>query len=129
MLMLPDPLAAAQVTQLIFNQPAPTESEDCLYLNVYAPATPAGSAGRAVMFWIYGGALQFGNAGELFSEPKSFKFDGHVLMVSQAKHTMMDLHSPLTKMLSLSRPTTGPMVSYMHNGCIAPLTFRSIRLS
>ena len=33
------------------------------YLNVYAPSTPAPADGRAVLFWIYGGALQFGNAG------------------------------------------------------------------
>jgi len=61
--MLLDPLASSQVTQLIFNQPAPKESEDCLYLNIYAPSSPAAGAGRAVMFWIYGGALQFGNEG------------------------------------------------------------------
>lgn len=58
-----DPLASSQLTQAIFNNPPPEESEDCLYLNVYAPATPAGGKGRAVMFWIYGGSLQFGNAG------------------------------------------------------------------
>lgn len=58
-----DPLASNQFTQAVFNNPRPVESEDCLYLNVYAPATPAGGAGRAVMVWIYGGSLQFGNAG------------------------------------------------------------------
>lgn len=44
----------------VFNDPPPQESEDCLYLNVYAPATPPPEGGRTVMFWIYGGALQFG---------------------------------------------------------------------
>jgi len=39
------------------------ESEDCLFLNVFAPSTPAPAGGRAVLFWIYGGALQFGSAG------------------------------------------------------------------
>lgn len=34
------------------------------YLNVYAPSTPAPADGRAVMYWIYGGSLQFGNAGQ-----------------------------------------------------------------
>lgn len=48
----------------IFNNPAPaSESEDCLYLNVYAPASPFPIEGRAVMFWIYGGDLQFGYSG------------------------------------------------------------------
>jgi carboxylesterase type B len=65
MLIVLDPLASSQLTQSIFNNPPPVESEDCLYLNVYAPATPAGGAGRAVLFWIYGGSLQFGTAGKM----------------------------------------------------------------
>ncbi|TKX20191.1 hypothetical protein C1H76_7692 [Elsinoe australis] len=48
-----------------FNNPPPPESEDCLYLNVFAPDTPVSPQnGRSVMFWIYGGSLQFGNAGQ-----------------------------------------------------------------
>ncbi|KAF2148848.1 alpha/beta-hydrolase [Myriangium duriaei CBS 260.36] len=51
------------VTQDVFNNPAPKESEDCLYLNVYAPSTPVHPDNkRSVLFWIYGGSLQFGNA-------------------------------------------------------------------
>jgi len=42
----------------------PEESEDCLYLNVYVPDAPAPPGGRTVMFWIYGGSLQFGTAGQ-----------------------------------------------------------------
>lgn len=61
-----DPLASQQFAQAVFNNPGgppPIESEDCLYLNVYAPSgSPVGN-GRAVMFWIYGGSLQFGTAG------------------------------------------------------------------
>jgi len=40
----------------------PPESEDCLYINVYAPAKPPPSGGRAVMVWFYGGLLQFGTS-------------------------------------------------------------------
>ncbi|KAF2094079.1 alpha/beta-hydrolase [Rhizodiscina lignyota] len=42
-----------------FNTPPPPagESEDCLNVNIYAPATPGK---KPVMFWIYGGSLQFG---------------------------------------------------------------------
>ncbi|KAF4549769.1 Carboxylesterase-like protein 5 [Elsinoe fawcettii] len=48
-----------------FNNPPPPESEDCLYLNVFAPDTPVSPQNaRSVMFWIYGGSLQFGNAGQ-----------------------------------------------------------------
>ncbi|KAI5274839.1 alpha/beta-hydrolase [Aureobasidium subglaciale] len=59
------PLVAQHFTELVFNNPPPQESEDCLYLNVYAPATePDSRKGRTVMFWIYGGSLEFGNAGQ-----------------------------------------------------------------
>ena len=44
----------------MFNNPAPKESEDCLYLNVYQPDARAKAPGRAVLFWLYGGSLQFG---------------------------------------------------------------------
>lgn len=59
----PYPQLTQEFTKNVFNEPPPTESEDCLYLNVYAPSTPAPAGGRAVLFWIYGGALEFGNAG------------------------------------------------------------------
>jgi acetylcholinesterase len=49
---------------LAFNTPAPQESEDCLYLNVFTPSTRPPPGGYPVMFWIYGGALEFGNAGQ-----------------------------------------------------------------
>lgn len=58
------PRASYEFSQAVFNNPPPEESEDCLYLNVYTPSTPAPSDGRAVMFWIYGGSLQYGNAGQ-----------------------------------------------------------------
>lgn len=56
-----EPQVVADITNEVFNNPQPAESEDCLYLNVFAPATD--TPGKAVMFWIYGGNLQFGNAG------------------------------------------------------------------
>ena len=47
-----------------FSSPSPVESENCLFLNVFAPAGEAPEGGRPVLFWIYGGGLQFGNAGQ-----------------------------------------------------------------
>jgi carboxylesterase type B len=40
----------------------PEESEDCLYLNVWVPSRTPPAGGYPVMFWIYGGNLQFGTA-------------------------------------------------------------------
>jgi len=46
-----------------------------LYLNVYAPSTPAGDMGRAVMFWIFGGSLQFGTGGASFTANSAISAD------------------------------------------------------
>lgn len=52
------------------------------YLNVYAPSTPAPADGRAVLFWIYGGALQFGNAGQPTYDGSSFAAYEDVIVVT-----------------------------------------------
>jgi carboxylesterase type B len=57
-----DPEKARNLTIKIFSSPMPVESEDCLYLNVWAPTTKPPPGGFPVMFWIYGGNLQFGHA-------------------------------------------------------------------
>ncbi|KIJ56376.1 hypothetical protein M422DRAFT_239597 [Sphaerobolus stellatus SS14] len=46
----------------LFNTPPPQagESEDCLFLNVWAPADT--KTLKPVLFWIYGGSLAFGTA-------------------------------------------------------------------
>ncbi|KAF5349354.1 hypothetical protein D9758_011781 [Tetrapyrgos nigripes] len=49
----------------LFNNPQdpPQESEDCLFLNVWAPANVSqNNARKPVVIWIYGGGLVFGTA-------------------------------------------------------------------
>lgn len=43
------------------------ESEDCLYLNIYAPSPCNGNNGngnKTVMIWLYGGGLQYGSSSQ-----------------------------------------------------------------
>jgi len=42
--------------------PARAASEDCLFLNVWSPASAAPGAKLPVMFWIYGGGFVFGSS-------------------------------------------------------------------
>jgi carboxylesterase type B len=66
------------LTIALFDNPGgapPQESEDCLYLNIYTPAGEPRKGGRPVMFWIYGGGLNFGTAG--ISAYDGSKFAAH----------------------------------------------------
>lgn len=54
-------------------------SEDCLYINVYAPTRDASTKLRPVIFYIHGGAFQFGT-GMLYG-PK-YLLDKDVILVT-----------------------------------------------
>jgi para-nitrobenzyl esterase len=70
--------ACAQPSSL---QSSPSESEDCLYLNVWAP-DPAPSRPRPVMVWFHGGGNLTGSASDVVPFPgiPGRIYDGHVLV-------------------------------------------------
>ncbi len=74
------------------NVPPPPagENEDCLYLNVYAPAAPG--TGRTVMFWIYGGNLQFGSNSVSFYDGTAFAAEQGVVLVVPNYRTNGNIH-------------------------------------
>lgn len=59
----PEGNALRNFSIVIYSTPMPEESEDCLYLNVWVPGGDVPEGGFPVLFWIYGGNLQFGTAG------------------------------------------------------------------
>ncbi|KAJ7817835.1 carboxylesterase [Mycena olivaceomarginata] len=71
------PFASSALDRFLFNNPSdpPPENEDCLFLNVWAPASR--NQKLPVLIWIHGGALTFGTA----SVPE---YDGMSLAANQA---------------------------------------------
>jgi carboxylesterase type B len=64
------------------NGPAPIESTDCLYINVFAPANAIIESKLPVLFWIYGGGLQGGSAGITYYDGTSFAANQGIILVS-----------------------------------------------
>lgn len=58
---------------------APSDTEDCLYLNVIGPATPT-SKPRPVMVWVHGGGFTFGAGSDY--DLKRLALGGDVVVVS-----------------------------------------------
>lgn len=74
-----DPEASREFTMAAFGEDV-EESEDCLYINIFAPDTPGKE--KVVMFWIYGGALEFGYAGNSLYDGTSFAANHDVIVVA-----------------------------------------------
>ena len=68
----PSPVASAE--------PAP--SEDCLFLNVWSPASAGPGAKLPVMFWIYGGGFMFGSSASPNTSGTQFAKQGVVLVAA-----------------------------------------------
>ena len=68
------------ITKTIFAYPDSVESEDCLYLNVFVPATP--TQNKTVMNWIFPGNLYFGDASRPLYDGSSFAANQDVIVVA-----------------------------------------------
>ena len=64
-----------------YDQMVPPCDEDCLYLNIWAPAGAAPGDGLPVLFWIHGGAFMHGCGSEKEFDGEGFARKG-VIMVS-----------------------------------------------
>ncbi|KAH7372010.1 carboxylesterase [Pyrenochaeta sp. MPI-SDFR-AT-0127] len=74
-----------ELTKQFFNNPTstpPAESEDCLYLNVYTPSNVTPESKKAVMFWLFGGNLQFGTGSLDFYDGSSLAITQDVVVVT-----------------------------------------------
>ncbi len=71
-----------------FGTPGPPagESEDCLNLNVFAPAG-ASEGSKAVLFWIHGGGFSIGSGSLPFYDGASFAADHDVVVVTMNYRT------------------------------------------
>jgi acetylcholinesterase len=71
----------------MFNSPPPEESEDCLYLNVWAPSGTPPDKGWPVMMWFYGGGFQFGSGGLPGYDGTAFASNENIVLVTQNYRT------------------------------------------
>jgi para-nitrobenzyl esterase len=62
--------------------PVPAPSEDCLFLNVWRPASAAAGAKLPVMVWIYGGGFMFGSSAMPLTSGTQFAKQGVVLVAA-----------------------------------------------
>jgi para-nitrobenzyl esterase len=62
--------------------PGSADSEDCLFLNIYAPADryDDGSQPLPVLFWIHGGSNEYGEGNSF--DPTALVTEGHILVVT-----------------------------------------------
>lgn len=60
----------------------PEESEDCLNLNVFAPASANSTSGKPVLVWIYGGSWQTGSDSNPVYDGSNFAANQDVVIVT-----------------------------------------------
>ncbi|KAJ7304537.1 Carboxylesterase, partial [Mycena albidolilacea] len=74
--------STSEFTQSLFNNPPPaSENEDCLFLNVWAPAKSTAQK-KSVMLWLFGGGLEFGTASLPGYDGTSFAANQGIIVVT-----------------------------------------------
>uniref|UniRef100_A0A4D5RN04 Carboxylic ester hydrolase n=1 Tax=Ixodes scapularis TaxID=6945 RepID=A0A4D5RN04_IXOSC len=63
-------------------QDSPVHTEDCLFLNVWSPASSNNASDLAVMVWIHGGSSSFGSSSLNIYDGALLAAFGHVVVVS-----------------------------------------------
>lgn len=82
------PEAARNRSVKIVNTPGPPagEDEDCLNLNVYAPASKE-NGHKAVLFWLFGGAYHYGTGSLPMYDGSKFAADQDIVVVTSNYRT------------------------------------------
>ncbi|KAF8763487.1 Acetylcholinesterase-1 like protein [Argiope bruennichi] len=60
----------------------PGKSEDCLYLNIYAPADAKNGSNLAVLFWLFGGGFTYGSNRMEVYDASALATYGNVIVVT-----------------------------------------------
>ncbi|GFS65007.1 acetylcholinesterase-1 [Nephila pilipes] len=78
------PPACIQYTEYSFPwyDSQPGKSEDCLYLNIYAPYQARKGSNLAVLFWIFGGGFTFGSNRMDVYDARALVQGGNVIVVT-----------------------------------------------
>ena len=91
----------------VLNVPEP-QDEDCLYLNVWAPAIDGSR--RPVMVWIHGGAFNMGSGSQPFYNGESLASRGDVVVVT------INYRLGMLGFLNLMKATGGRIPATGHEG-------------
>lgn len=67
---------------VVGNAPPPEETEDCLTLDIFAPAPATNGSAKAVLFWIYGGSYRTGSNCNPNYDGSSFAANQDIIFVS-----------------------------------------------
>ncbi|MCJ1317754.1 hypothetical protein MMC15_003081 [Xylographa vitiligo] len=114
----------------LFNNPGgppPVESEDCLYLNVFTPASPAPSGGRTVMFWIY--VFGFSSSPQLPTDSQNAGFLDRRMVLEWVQQNIKQFGGDPTKVTIFGKSAGGYSVKELltsHSPALGPASWQAL---